>query len=85
MSDRPKTEFPIPELMGRMAAVLGVDPGTAFDRTTMSEAADRCANCTNVTSCREWLELAAIRGAEHPPTLCANHDVFETAGQIETI
>ncbi|SON57202.1 hypothetical protein HDIA_3661 [Hartmannibacter diazotrophicus] len=85
MTDRPNIDTAIPHLMGRMASTLGINPAEAFDPATIEAAAERCTHCPDVAACREWLDLAAIRGADRPPELCANHDLFEKAGQIETI
>ncbi len=76
----------IPALMGRMAATLGVVPGQAFSPGEIATAAGRCEGCSDKPGCRDWLELAAIRGADRPPSLCANHDLFVAAvSDVETL
>ncbi|ODN70033.1 DUF6455 family protein [Methylobrevis pamukkalensis] len=76
----------VPVLMARMATTLGVVPQDHFTPAEISAAGRRCDGCADKAGCREWLEIAAIRGADRPPRLCANHDLFDAAVQtIDTI
>ena len=64
-----------PELMKRMASLLGVDGLLAGE--ARAEAAERCADCTDADECRDWLPIAEIRGAEAAPRFCRNAATFD--------
>lgn len=64
-----------PALMRTMAHTLGVDGLLQGDARTA--AAERCEGCTDRAECEHWLDLSAIRGADHAPGFCRNADVFE--------
>lgn len=64
-----------PSLMRLMTATLGIDGlMSAADRRA---AGERCADCADKEACAEWLDLAALRGAEHAPSFCVNADGFD--------
>lgn len=65
----------VPPLMAEMARTLGVDG--ILEAREVAAAAHRCAGCTDREDCREFLDVAAIRGAEHAPGFCRNHDLFD--------
>jgi hypothetical protein len=64
-----------PAEMPRMARTLGVDGLLTGEARAV--AAERCAGCEDRDACRDWLSVAAIRGAEHAPGFCRNAETFE--------
>jgi hypothetical protein len=64
-----------PELMSRMARVLGVDE--LLGPEARAVAAERCAACTDTDPCRDFLETAVLRGADHAPGFCRNRETFD--------
>ena len=67
------------DLMGRMAATLGVDLDEAELRGALvPEQRDdmlfSCTACADPTACGKWLETVTV--ADAPPSYCRNRDVL---------
>lgn len=63
-----------PEEMRRMVRALGV--GGLLQGAARAEAGELCATCTDRDACRDWLDVAVIRGADHAPDFCLNGERF---------
>lgn len=64
----------VPEEMSQMVHALGVE-GLLTD-AERAEAAGFCTNCPDRDACRQWLDVAVIRGADHAPDFCLNKKRF---------
>ena len=64
-----------PRLMQEMMVRLGV--GDLLSGADRAEAGQKCRGCTDRDICRDWLDLSAIRGADHAPSFCRNAALFD--------
>jgi len=63
-----------PEEMQRMVRALGV--GGLLQADARAEAGELCKACGDRDACRDWLDVAVIRGADHAPDFCLNAERF---------
>ena len=68
------------DLVDRMANAVGVDLEEKImqgkiDFDGISDAVLNCVGCTGVPACENWLAAHAA-GAETPPEMCRNRDLF---------
>jgi hypothetical protein len=68
-------------LVDRMATTVGVDleeklMAGLLNVDTIGDAVLNCTGCSNPCGCETWLE-AHSHGADAPPSMCRNTDLFE--------